>query len=401
MFVTTFLFEPTASFASIFAKAKDFRCDRWRRLESNFAKHTLIIIKLFFLFFSFFLISTPVIAQEKVTLHLKWFHQFQFAGYFAALEKGYYKDVGLDVEILESHSGSTELNQKVISQVGNYGIGDTDLLLARNEGAPIVVLAVIFQHSPSILLTKRTSSTQSIHEIVGKRVMLAPNSAEIIAYLKKERIESSDYTPVEYSFNFDDLINGKVYAMNGYSTAQTYPFKKVHFDYQAYSPRSAGIDFYGDNLFTSEMEISEHPQRVKSFRKASLRGWQYAFNNQEEIIDLILNKYSPKIAREQLLYEAKQMFPLIQPELVELGYMNEGRWQHISEIYSDLGMIPQNTNLESFLYDPNPKHNLTWLYRSIFGMLGFFAIIGFFQWRRLNQNYKKNSSRRLNSEPKN
>jgi ABC-type nitrate/sulfonate/bicarbonate transport system substrate-binding protein len=71
-------------------------------------------------------------------------------------------------------------------------------------------------------------------------------------------------------------------------------------DYQMFSPRSAGIDFYGDNLFTSEQQISDHPERVKAFREASFRGWQYAMNHPEEVIEMILAKYSQIQSREQL-----------------------------------------------------------------------------------------------------
>jgi signal transduction histidine kinase len=336
------------------------------------------------------LTSTPILAVERIKLHLKWFHQFQFAGYYAALEKGYYQDAGLGVEILESLNGATEIYQKVLTDEGNYGVGSTDVLLAYHEGKPIVVLAVIFQHSPSVLITKRTSLMQSIHDIVGERVMIAPHSDEIRAYFKKEDIDPSDIIELEHSFNFDDLIKGKVYALNGYSTDQTYYLEKAHFPYQAYSPRTAGIDFYGDNLYTSQLELDEHPKRVKAFREASLRGWQYAMSNQEEIVDLILTKYSQRLSREHLLFEAKQMVPLLQPILVEMGYMNYGRWQHIADVYADLGMLPKNIDLEGFIYEPDPHQNLTWVYKIFAALLAITAIGWIVQWRRFNKNYAEN-----------
>src|SRR6185295_9224228 len=96
----------------------------------------------------------------------------------------------------------------------------------------------------------------------------------------------------------DDLISGKVYGWSAYATNETDAFDKAGFAYQAYSPRSAGIDFYGDNLFTSEQEIKTHAARVKAFREASMRGWHYAMRHQEEIADLILAKYSRRNTRE-------------------------------------------------------------------------------------------------------
>ncbi|TGK47557.1 sensor histidine kinase [Leptospira kanakyensis] len=337
----------------------------------------------------------PMFGMEKVTLHLKWFHQFQFAGYYAALEKGYYQDAGLDVELLESTVGIKGIHEKVIRSTGQYGVGSNELIQERYKGKPVVVLAVIFQHSPSVLFFKKTSNIQSIHDLAGKRVMLTPRMDEIVAYLKKEGIELKDLQLLEHRFKPDDLISGKVDAYSGYATTQAYDFKKAGFPFVEYSPRVAGIDFYGDNFFTSEAEVQEHPERVKAFREASLRGWLYAMNHQEEIVDLIYNKYSQRNPKERLLFEAKQMTPLIQPVLVEIGYMNPGRWKHINEVYSELGMLPKNINLKGFIYDPNPKTNYDWVYYTFGAVILSLIILGLVQWRRLNKQYSENLKKQV------
>ena len=314
-------------------------------------------------------------ALEPINLQLKYLHQFQFAGYYAALEKGYYRDAGLNVSITEGHTGDEPLDN-VLSGASQFGVGSSGLLLARQAGKPVVVVGVIFQHSPYVLLAPQTGPTQGIHDIKGKRVMLAAQSEDLVAYLKKEGISVADFTKVEHSFNPDDLISGKVYGFSAYATNETDYLDKKGFAYQAYTPRSAGIDFYGDNLFTSEREIAAHPERVKAFRHASLRGWQYAMAHQEEIVDLILSKYSQRNTREHLLYEAKQMHALVQPELVEMGYMNPGRWQHIGNVYADLGMLPKNVSLQGFIYDPDPRPDVGWLY----WVLAIAAVLGAVGW---------------------
>ncbi|TGL07252.1 sensor histidine kinase [Leptospira bouyouniensis] len=342
---------------------------------------------------SFLLLTIPfqsIFSDEKVTLHLKWFHQFQFAGYYAAYEKGFYKDVGLDVELLESTVGIKGIHEKVVSTTGQYGVGSNELLIQRHMGKPVVVLGVIFQHSPSVLFFKKSSNVQSIHDLVGKKVMLTPWMEEIVAYLKKEGINPSDLQLLEHRFNPRDLIEGKVDAYSGYATTQAYDFNKAGFQFVAYSPRLAGIDFYGDNFFTSEEEIKKYPNRVKAFREATLRGWQYAMSHQEEIAELIYNKYSKKHPIERLLFEGQQMTPLIQPVLVEMGYMNPGRWKHINDIYFELGMLPKNICLKGFLYDPNPPTNYDWLYYTFFITLSAVGIIWLIQWRRLNKQYSEN-----------
>lgn len=231
----------------------------------------------------------PASALEKVTLQLKWMHQFQFAGYYAAEQQGYYRDAGLNVTINQATTGIDPV-QEVVNGKADYGVGSSSLLLMRNAGKPVVTLAVIFQHSPYVLLTRDSSASQTIHSLGGKRLMLEPQADELLAYLTKEGIPMQR---LEHSFNLKDLISGTVDAMSGYITTDPDDLDRAGIAYHAYSPRSAGIDFYGDNLFTTENEIKNHPARVKAFREASLKGWHYALQNPDEIIDLILQKYPP------------------------------------------------------------------------------------------------------------
>jgi PAS domain S-box-containing protein len=334
---------------------------KWSYLTSLLERNQQKFTACFFVVIAFVF---PAQAQEKVNLQLKYLHQFQFAGYYAALEKGFYREVGLDVSIEQGHTGQEPID-KVLSGESQFGIGSSSLLLARHAGKPVVVIGVIFQHSPYVLLAKKTGATQTIHDLASKRVMLAAQSEEILAYLKKEGIPIDKLNKVEHSFNPDDLIYGKVDGFSAYATNETDYLDRANFEYQAYTPRSAGIDFYGDNLFTSESEIEKHPDRVRKFREASFRGWQYAMAHQEEIVDLIIAKYSQKNSRSHLLYEAKQMNDLVQPVLVEIGYMNPGRWEHIAEVYKELGMLPNSVSMDGFLYDPTLKTDLVWVYRSM------------------------------------
>ena len=336
---------------------------------------------------TFALPAAPVFALDKVNLQLKYLHQFQFAGYYAALEKGYYRELGLDVQIVEGVNGKEPL-ENVLSGKSQFGIGSSSLLLERHAGKPVVVLGVVFQHSPYVLLVPQTGPTQTIHDIMGKPVMLATQSEELIAYLKKEGISLSNLITLKHSFNPDDLINGKTYGFSAYATNETDVLDKAGFAYHAYTPRSSGIDFYGDNLFTSEQQIKEHPARVKAFREASMRGWHYAMRHQEEMADLILAKYSQRRQREHLLYEARKMVDLVQPEMVEMGYMNPGRWMHIGEVYADLGMLPKNPQLQGFLYEPDPRPDFLWLYRSLAGVTLLMIAAWLIQLKRLRQERK-------------
>ncbi len=301
-------------------------------------------------------------ANDKVRLQLKWQHQFQFAGYYAAQAQGYYQAVGLDVEIIPCQPDEDAV-QKVLQGKAEFGVGSTELLLLREQGAPVVALAVIFQHSPLALMTIKQSDLQSIHDLVGRKIMIEPGSSELYAYLNEEGLSSDKFTLLPHGFQTKDLIAGNVNAMSAYVTDEPFDLIKAGQEYVLYSPRAAGIDFYGDNLFTTESRLKLKPEMVKAFREASLKGWEYAMQHPEELVQLIYSRYSQRHSIEHLRFEAHQMGPLLRTDLVEIGHMNPGRWQHIADTYTKLGMMKPDFNFKGFLYDPNPPApDLRWLY---------------------------------------
>lgn len=299
--------------------------------------------------------------REQIRLQLKWRHQFQFAGYYAAIEQGYYRDAGLEVTLLEPAPGDEPIDA-VLEGRAEYGVGASDLLLWRNRGAPVVVLAVIFQHSPLAIAARRDAGIDNLHELVGKRVMLEPHSAELLAMLRREGLLGNQMALMPHKFDIADLVAGRVDAMSIYNTDETYQLRAAGLDYALFEPRSAGIDFYGDNLYTTESELAEHPRRAAAFLAASLRGWAYAMSHVDEVIELILTRYSQRHDRAHLRFEAREMRRLIQPDLIAPGYMHVGRWLHIAETYANFGMLPADMPLTDFLYDPAPNPDLSWLY---------------------------------------
>lgn len=328
-------------------------------------------------------LSSAAFSLESVTLQLKWMHAFQFAGYYAAKEQGYYRDAGLDVNIVEA-GPNTDPVRDVLNSTSQYGVGTSSLLLERAAGKPVVVLAVVFQQSPYEIYA--APHIRELKDLVGKRIMLEPQSEELLAFLQKRGVPINSIKQTPHDFDVTSLKNGQVDAISGYVSNEPFYFRQASYPYQTFSPRSAGIDFYGDNLFTSEQELQAHPQRVKAFRAASLRGWQYAKEHRDEVIDLILAKYSSKHTREYLNFESDQMIPLLQPNLIEIGYMNPSRWRDIANTYADIGLLPRNFELKNFLYDAT-EPDLTWIYRLLAGGLILVAVTTFiaFYINRINR----------------
>jgi two-component sensor histidine kinase/ABC-type nitrate/sulfonate/bicarbonate transport system substrate-binding protein len=292
-------------------------------------------------------------AADKVALQLKWRHQFQFAGYYMAKEKGYYDAAGLDVEIREA-STSIRFTDEVVSGRAQYGVNNTDLLIDRvARGKKVVVLGVIFQHSPSVLVSLAKCRLDSPGDFVGKRVMVSPDTeAEIFSMFSNEGIPRDRIRFIPHSWNLEDLVEGRTDALTAYATNELLTLASRGIAYRVTKPITYGIDFYGDCLFSSDEEIRAHPKRAAAFLAASLKGWDYAMDHVGEACDLILEKYSREKPRAALLAEAAAMDELIVHKFVPIGFMNTGRWRHVGDTYVSLGMIPAGYSLDGFLYDP-------------------------------------------------
>lgn len=336
------------------------------------------------------LAPTLGMAADKIALQLKWTHAFQFAGYYAAQAQGYYAQAGLDVDIVEA-APETDVVRRVVQGEANFGVGASSLILDRHAGQPVVVLAAIFQHSPQVIIARRGADLQSIHDLAGKRLMLEKQTEELGAYLKREGIPPASLRLLPHSFNPQEMIDGKVDAMSAYQTNEPFVLDRQGFSYLLLTPRSVGIDFYGDNLFTSERELRDHPQRTQAFVQASLRGWEYALAHPDEIIELIRQRKPAGPSREHLAFEAEQGLPLIRPDLVPIGYMHPGRWRHIANVYAELGMLPADVSLEGFLPEASEAHDWDgYLMPLALALIALVALAGIaFNTHRLNTRLRR------------
>ncbi len=338
-------------------------------------------------------------ATEVVDLQLRWHHQFQFAGYYAAVEKGFYKEEWLDVRI---HAGDPTHQPvpEVLAGHAQYAEGNSEVLYQRLLGKPLVALAAIFQHSPSVLLTRRDSGIESVHDLMGKKVMLMnmTEDADFLSMFLNEDVSLSHVKVIPSSYDINDLISGKVDAFNSYTTNEPYFLKQHNVAYNIIDPSTYRIDFYSDILFTSEAELRDHPNRVEAMRRASLKGWRYAMDHPDEIITLLLEKYHVEKTREHLEFEAAEMRKLIFPNLIEIGHMNQGRWQHMADSFVNVGLIKPGYKLDGFIYDPGPKQAPAWVFPLLIAVLIILTVVSAITYYLQHLNRRLNKTQIILSE---
>ena len=304
--------------------------------------------------FVFLIATPPAVAREKVTLQLRWLHQFQFAGYYMAKEKGYYEAADLDVRLIAGGPHALKPMDQVLSGSVEFAVTGSGVVIERLKGKPIVALAAIMQTSPIVWITLKSANIREPRDLLGRNVLVMPppESAELLTILHQEGISTDDLKLTPSTYRIEDLIDGKTAAYDGYVSNEPYYLTQNGIDYHLISPRDYGINFYSDVLVTRENFANSKPETVVAFTNASLKGWQYALDNLEETIQVIKQKYAPNKSVEHLRYEARSIRNLVMPDLIQVGHMNPGRWQFIAKSYQDLNMTNANGDLEGFIFEP-------------------------------------------------
>ena len=294
--------------------------------------------------------------KDKITLQLDWLHQFQFAGYYIAKEKGFYDNNNLDVTIKE-FSNNINLVESVLASKNTYAVGKSSLIIDKLNNKNIILLAAIYQNSPMVLLTLKNSNINSISDLKNKTVMLssdAKEAANINSMIKSQNIEVEDINFIPHSFNLDDLISGKTDALGCYLSNEPFILKDKNIEFKIFNPNDYGFDFYDGILFTSNNELTKNPKRVRDFYNASIKGWNYAFSNIEETAKLIYEKYNTQNKTlDSLINEGQILKKLSKTKEGEtLGFIDSKKIDELKKIYSLLG-FHNNTNpkFDNFIFN--------------------------------------------------
>ncbi|MDD2698389.1 MAG: diguanylate cyclase [Arcobacteraceae bacterium] len=334
--------------------------------------------------------------NKNISVQLRWKHQFQFAGYYMALHKGFYKRAGFDVTLLEGDS-STNVVDSVLSKKADFGVSNSSLVIDYLSGLDVVMLGAIFQHSPNILLAKeKFKSPIDLAKGGPIALMGGDQDIELKAMFIKEGINLSKIKFVPKQKHLDDLLENKVVAINAYSSNEPYLLSKEKKTFSILEPRAYGLDFYGDTLFTSTALYESDHKVVSDFRQATFKGWEYALENIEETVALIEKNYNTQNkSKEHLLYEASVLRKLINPDFIQIGHSNPGRWEHIVEVYKQFGLIKQTRTLEDFFYKEKEDSDNTWIYFYILISSLIIVIVGGIAYYiyRINKQLSKSEQR--------
>lgn len=291
---------------------------------------------------------------ERVRFMPHWVPQAQFAGFYMAQQKGLYLEQGLSVEVLAGGPGRDPIQGLV---AGELDVGTTFLSTAikeRAEGAPVVNIGQIVQRSALLLVTRASSGIESPADMDGKVVTIWPFfDLQPRALFKKFNVKPI-LVPQLYSFNLflrggADVVSAMWY--NEYHQLLNAGLNEDElrvFRYDEY-----GLNFPEDGIYCTENMLKDRPDVCRKFVQASIQGWLYAFEHQEETLNVIMERVqAAKVptTRVHQRWMLAKMKDLIMPDgqAADIGMLPEAEYLRVAEAMVDAGMLKEIVPYDQF-----------------------------------------------------
>jgi NitT/TauT family transport system substrate-binding protein len=290
-----------------------------------------------------------------VRLQLQWVTQSQFAGYYAALDQGYYAEEGLEVTILE---GAVEIvpQQVVAAGEAEFGIAWVPKVLAsREQGADLVNIGQVFQRSGTLQVSWADSGIAAPEDWAGKRVGTwgFGNEFELFAAIRQAGIEPDDpnaVTIVQQPFDMALFLNREIDAAqamiyNEYAqvleatnpdTGELYqPEDLVVIDYN-----DVGTAMLQDHIFARESWLAEEGNAdiAVRFLRASFKGWIFCRDNFDACVEIVLAN-GPTLGRGHMAWQLNEINALIWPSPDGIGVLNDELYQQTVDISVEFDVL--------------------------------------------------------------
>ncbi len=283
---------------------------------------------------------------DLVRLQLKWVHQAQFVGFYMALEKGYYKQENIQVVLLE---GGTRINQaqRLLTNEADFAVVPAEMVLLNNNIAnPLIALSVLYQRNPTVFVAKADSGIIRPKDFKGKKIAVGnlrtsgfiEGIVQLNTLLQRKGIDPTSISIVPYDSTYASFLSDQADVTPAYLVGGVIKLRNKNIPLNIIWPGDYGVDFYGDTLVTTSSLANTNPDLALRFLRASLKGWQYSINNQQEAVAVAL-KYS-KIKNEKVQREMMDaQVPLVHTGSAPIGWMQGDVWAQMYEAFLEQGMV--------------------------------------------------------------
>ncbi|MHB1650943.1 MAG: ABC transporter substrate-binding protein [Desulfitobacteriaceae bacterium] len=278
--------------------------------------------------------------MEKLKLQLNWVKDVESAGIWAAMEKGYYKEEGIEIEALPGgpQADPTTLVAGGGALLGRAGSAQAHIM-ARLQGVPVKAFATTFQSTPSGLMSLAKAPIKTVQDVVGKRIGLQTGARGPWAVIiRKAGIPEDKVKIVGVGVDPTPLVTGEVDGYWCYVTSQPLTLKAKGIDVYVVPSAELGLVAYGDFFFTTDDVLKNKKDVVIRWLRATIRGWEYNDKHPDEIAKLTVEKYGASgLNLDQQTQVNKLQIPYLKSPLTEkkgICWMEASVWQQtVKDLY--------------------------------------------------------------------
>jgi NitT/TauT family transport system substrate-binding protein len=288
--------------------------------------------------------GTPQITEppDEVTVQLAWVHQYQFAGYYAAEEQGYYTEEGLKVTLLSRPEVDVDVTANVVDGLADFGVTfGAGVVVDRSLGRPVTAIAAIYRRHPLVFMTLAESGITRPQDFPGHTIRtLTPGGSAIAfeAMMTRLGMDPDSVEQIDVGYDLAPFFARELDIWLGYLIGEVLTAREQGQEVNLILPDEYGIHLYGDTLFASDQLIRENPDLVLRFLRATLRGWQWAIQNPQEAGALAL-KYDSTLDAAQQAAMMEASVPLVYTGEDDIGWMRAEVWEGMYDILSEQGLL--------------------------------------------------------------
>ncbi|MCA1645111.1 MAG: ABC transporter substrate-binding protein [Chloroflexi bacterium] len=282
------------------------------------------------------------IQTQQVSLRLGWLANSQYAGDFVALEKGYFKERGIDAHI---DPGGPNIDPVSLTASGSNTIGNVSsiaaMFLARSQGLPVKAFATALQRHPFAFITTKDKNIHAPEDFVGKKIGIQATARPLIdAVIAKYNLPRDQVQIVVIGSDTTPLKTGQVDVITGW-VIDAPQMAAIGPDAVPLLLWDMGIHLYAFTYFTTDEVLKSKPDMLANFVGASAKGWAYAAQNPDEATDISL-KFGQDLKRDLELQTWKLEAPFMWSDVTKdrgWGWMDAPVWDDAIKVYADLGQL--------------------------------------------------------------
>ena len=285
----------------------------------------------------------PASGLTRVKLALNWFPEAEHGGFYAALVHDYYRQQGLEVEILGG-GPDAPIIQRVATGGVEFGITNADdVLNARTQEAPVVALMAPYQVNPRCIMVHAHSGITRIEDL--ENITLALSQRPAFSHYLRQKFSLKGVTIVPYPGNVTQFLMDPDFAQQGYLFSEPFVARSKGADPRSLLVADIGFNPYASVLIATEATIVARPEVAAAMVRASVAGWEHYLQAPEET-NRYIHQLNPEMGLDILAFGAAESRPLVLDEVARergLGHMSASRWEVLLEQMIEAGLIESGT----------------------------------------------------------